>query len=183
MFLRFSVLSRSKAKAFTFKQNIDDCAIISISDVNSPENHFCSNPHIKGICYLRFDDVEFGDINCITEKDALKIVQFVNAMKNKVDLFIVHCEAGVSRSAGVCAAIMTMLEKDDMEIFNNEHFCPNISCYKAVLTAAGKELDEKEIHRKEKHNIQIWCKANDIEPQFPWRDEDEEVLNFEPEIE
>ena len=54
---------------------------------------------------------------------------------------------------------------------------------KAVLTAAGKELDEKEIHRKEKHNIQIWCKANDIEPQFPWRDEDEEVLNFEPEIE
>lgn len=164
--MEFVVLSRPKAKALSYKQDIKDCAIISITDVGTRENVFNHNTHIKGICKLQFDDVEAGDLNAITEEDANKIVNFLNSVKDRVDMIVVHCEAGVSRSAGVCAAAMTILGHDDMQIFDNPKFCPNMSCYRAVLTAAGKELDEKVIEAKEHHNLYLWCKENDIEPNF-----------------
>lgn len=162
----FMVLSREKAKRLSFKYNIPDCAIISITDVGKRENLFQKNPHIKGVCKLQFDDVEKGELCAITENDAKSIVNFVNGMKAHVTLFVVHCEAGVSRSAGVCAAIMCMLGKNDMEIFENPKFAPNMTCYRAVLDAAGIEYDEKIVREKEEYNLDVWRKANDIEVEY-----------------
>ena len=166
--MKFSVLSRPKAKAFSFKPDIDDCAIVSITDVANMPNKFYPNPHIKGVCHLHFDDVEAGELNCITEKDAKQIVNFVNRIKDKVNLIVVHCDAGVSRSAGVCAAIMNMLGRDDVKIFENPRFCPNMTCYRAVLSAAGIEMDEKTIQEKADLNLEAWKK----DMECVWKDRD-----------
>ena len=68
----------------------------------------------------------------IAEKeDAEKIKQFVEA--HKEDSIIVHCDAGVSRSAGIAAALMKFYNGDDTPIFDNPRYCPNMLCYRTML--------------------------------------------------
>ena len=90
-------------------------------------------------CKVKFDDVERGAANCITEADALKIVSFVAEEEKCIDKLIVHCEAGVSRSAGVAAAIMKALYDDDRPVFNNPRYVPNMTCYRTVLNVFYSE--------------------------------------------
>lgn len=47
--------------------------------------------------------------------------------------FIVHCDAGISRSSGVAAAILKAKTGDDSQIFNNPKYRPNMRCYRIVL--------------------------------------------------
>ena len=86
--MKFEVLSREKARKLSFKPDIDDCIIISITDTDASYNHFAKNPHIKAICPIKFDDVDFGETNCITAEDGIKIVNFVNNYVDKVDKII-----------------------------------------------------------------------------------------------
>ena len=104
---------------------------------------------------LVFDDVEWPSKRAISEADALKIVRFCEAMKDKIDLIVVHCEAGVSRSAGVCAALMKIYNNTDMPIFENAKYCPNMSCYRAVLDAYyGKQYSHTNDDKiRSKHKI------------------------------
>ena len=118
--MKIKVLSREKAEIEVF--NIKEpTLIISIRDFKDPDKARVSikNENIKGIVFLNFDDVEENDryYSCITDEDAKKICEAVNEMKDFVTQIIVHCEAGVSRSAGVAAAIGKYLNGDDMFIF------------------------------------------------------------------
>ena len=107
----FSVLSRSGAIAYSFKKDVPKTAIISISDVyaeNIQEEHpaFAKNPQIENVLYLNFNDVEEGEQFAITDEDGRKIADFVRNLPKTTEQILVHCGAGVSRSAGICAAIM-----------------------------------------------------------------------------
>lgn len=154
--IEFEVMSRKKAKDFSFQENIEDCIIISITDVNSNDNCFANNLHIKGILRLKFDDCETNEPNCITKEDAIKIIKFVNNHISNIRKIIVHCEAGVSRSAGVCAALMLIITGSDSQIFDNPRYCPNMSCYRAVMEAYYGSYDQKAANKKIRHNIEIW---------------------------
>ena len=161
--MEFEVLSRSNAKRLSYKPNIKDCIIISITDFGSNPNQFAENPHIKNVIKLQFDDVDFNDNNCITKTDGKKIIDFVNRYVNKVDKIIVHCEAGVSRSAGVCAALMHIINGDDSPIFNNPKFCPNMACYRTVMEAYYDFYNEEEAKSKIVRNIKLWKMANELD--------------------
>ena len=135
--MKIEVMSRQKAKMFSKYSHNEKIAVISISDCDKTFPHLDNNPQ-NGIlfqCKLHFDDVESGGSNCITDKDAVRIASFVNSIKDKADLLIVHCEAGISRSSGVAAAIMKFLHNNDTPIFNNTLFCPNMTCYRKILDA------------------------------------------------
>ena len=163
--MKFTVLSRTKAKKFSFSDIKEKTIIISITDMGSNDNIFNRQQNLLDVCRVKFDDVEKGEENCITENDARKILNFVERYKNKVSHIVVHCEAGVSRSAGVCAALMYILNGSDMEIFDNPKFCPNMTCYRTVLNEYFKEIDEKEIKGKEEHNIEVWKKENGLDDE------------------
>ena len=111
------ILNRKEAKKFSYESHDFKTAIISITDTDKADVIFEKNEAngIRAVLRLKFDDVErdYKNEHCITKEDAENIVKFVNKNKNKVDKFIVHCEAGVSRSAGVGAAIMKALNGDD----------------------------------------------------------------------
>lgn len=116
--MKIKVLSREKAEIEVF--NIKEpTLIISIRDFKDPDKARVSikNENIKGIVFLNFDDVEENDryYSCITD------------------------EAGVSRSAGVAAAIGKYLNGDDMFIFGAPRFSPNITCYRKVLNTFMNE--------------------------------------------
>ena len=166
------ILNRKEAKKFSCESHDFKTAIISITDTDKADVIFEKNEAngIKAVLRLKFDDVErdYKNEHCITKEDAENIVKFVNKNKNKVDKFIVHCEAGVSRSAGVGAAIMKALNGDDWDVFKNPLKCPNMKCYRTVLNAfidAGyfDEDPMEEIKFKEETNIAKWKEFNEID--------------------
>lgn len=75
----------------------------------------------------------------MTDKDAKLITEFAD--KYKDILLIVHCDEGVSRSAGIAAAILRHYTGDDAQIFDNVFsYNPNMWCYFKVLKAFGDEI-------------------------------------------
>ena len=131
--MKIEIMNREDARKESFKKNAPTTAIISISNIAAENNIFNYSEWLKAVLYVNFDDEESYSPNSIKKFDADNICGFVNRIKDKVERIIVHCEAGVSRSAGVGAAIMKFLNGDDMPIFNNGRFRPNMTCYRIVL--------------------------------------------------
>lgn len=85
--------------------------------------------------FVKFDDVEcdFGSYVSMSDEDAKNIVDFV-FKHNDVNNIVVHCDAGISRSAGVAAALSKIFNNDDMEYFDPESiYSPNMCCYNEIL--------------------------------------------------
>ena len=127
------VMNRKEAEKYSFRTHFDESAMISVS---TPDERYNLNIYgslynrIKRILRLEFDDVDRGSL-AMTEEDAASIAEFVE--ENKGRTIIVHCDAGISRSAGIAAAIMKHYNGDDSPIFNNPWYCPNMLCYRMVL--------------------------------------------------
>lgn len=99
----------------------------------------------------------------MTRQDADNIIQFVNQHINEVEQIIVHCGAGISRSAGVCAALMMIINGDDSAIFDNGQYCPNMHCYRLVLESYFGYYDKEAAEEKYRRNIIEWRKAQDLD--------------------
>ena len=158
--MKFTVMNKHQARGYTYKTHDHNYIIISINNTNDGYNKF--NPDTKELIAVRsffFDDVEKDEENCITSTDADNIIKFINKHMD-VDECIVHCEAGVSRSAGVAAALMLIVNGSDKDIFDNPKYCPNRTCYTEILNAYYGSYNEDEIEEKYKHNIEIWRKYN-----------------------
>lgn len=143
--MNVTVLSRSEAIKYCWKKHDGPTIMISISNpyaeyssvpLQSPQNG------IKAILRLRFEDAEgpseepgsiIRESDLITEHDA-KLIKTLLGMHPDTDI-IVHCDAGVSRSAGIAAAILKHRTGDDSRIFGNPRYNPNMLCYRTVLDA------------------------------------------------
>lgn len=127
------VMDRVDAIRYSYRPQEQKSAVISISSpAFSYREHIYPSPYngIVSVLRLCFDDVDGGK-DCITESDAEAVKRFVNAHKDK--LIIVHCDAGISRSAGIAAALMKFYNGDDTPIFDNPKYCPNMLCYRTML--------------------------------------------------
>lgn len=153
---RFRVLSRKAARKHSKKKNLQNCVIISINDTYDTPNQFHPNANIKDVLYLSFNDVSSVDNDCMSPEHAKAILDFVHKWHGKVELIIVHCRAGKSRSSGICAAIMRVLGYDDREIFANPRFCPNMHCYKLVLKAHYGKYCVRDISKRAFMNFSSW---------------------------
>ena len=83
-----------------------------------------------GHCYACTDAI---DIILFDEGMAQQILDFIDSFKDKFDMIVVHCEAGISRSAGVASALSLILNKTDQYYF--DHYCPNMRVYRYILNA------------------------------------------------
>lgn len=136
------VLSRMNAEKLSYKDYSSDKVIISISTPGDEEAEFDkNNKTIKDILYLEFYDISYNSQEIfkgyapMTDEDAVKIRDFVLKWKNKVNTIWVHCDAGISRSAGVAAGILEALGKDNSYIFDSKMYFPNLLCYRKTLNA------------------------------------------------
>lgn len=142
--INIEILSRTNMIDFSFHVHKERIAVISISDIDKGSPEVFNNPE-NGIIeqlQLHFDDVEIGKPNCITDEIAEKIAAYINRVRNNAGKVIVHCEAGISRSAGVGARIIKFLNDNDMFVFNNPRFRPNMTCYRKVLNALIDSSDD-----------------------------------------
>lgn len=136
--MNFQIFSRSDAKRFSYSVK-EPCIIISITDPDKLLNNFAATAKIIDVCRLQFDDVDRetkrGAETLMSFDDAMKIKRFVERYKNRVNTIVVHCEAGISRSAAVAAAIGKYLNGDDSFVFDNPKYYPNMHCYSTTLKA------------------------------------------------
>lgn len=105
--------------------------LISITDINS--EHPRHSKYFIDVLKLKFDDVD-SDKNGISMNNnhASSILSFIENYNNTINSIVVNCDAGLSRSAGVGAALSKILTGDDSHIF---HFKPflNKHCYRTLL--------------------------------------------------
>lgn len=124
-------------------------AIISITDPDKELADFAPNQNRIDILSLQFYDLEdirdemaledaaeyvntFGH-GLFSNAQAVQIVDFVERIKDKVNGILIHCEAGVSRSAAVAAAIELMLNGSSDRIFNDRRYSPNLYVYTKLI--------------------------------------------------
>lgn len=113
--------------------------ILSITDPERPEATFAASPQQKAILRLQFHDksgpraVASGK-TAMTREQARTIIAFVQAHLTEAQLIICQCEAGISRSAAVAAALSRILQAEDSFFF--EHYAPNEWIYQTLLKAA-----------------------------------------------
>lgn len=106
--------------------------------------------------YLQFDDVDNENIAGCTpmnETQAQLIADFVDEFRAAdANRLVVTCSAGISRSAGVAAALHEALDWEirnayESNVFTDGKFSPNMRCYRMVLRAMGCDVTPEELER------------------------------------
>lgn len=143
--IQIEVLSRTKARKRFFGGHIDGVACIAITDYYA-QSRFSRSVYPAKSLFLQFDDVEreHDGYIPIDQKQAEQIAKFIRMIyaDEYVHTIVVHCEAGISRSAGVAAAILKWWIGDDSPIFDNNYYRLNMRCYRMVLNALFGDLEE-----------------------------------------
>ena len=149
-------------------------AIISITLSDILFNKQMKHPHL---IIVKEDLDETFPLNVIEDfgglfdkHDANKVKEFVEEHINKVDYFLIHCDAGVSRSRGVAAALGFVFNNDGREHFDNG--LPNPVIFKEVLAAFGMKKDYPE----RQPSFCMWC-GERITGTFGWREN--ELIHIE----
>jgi len=156
--MRVDIYSLNQAVSFShaFDKKHIIISIISPQLYGNPIKKvgFKDNPKRIATLHLQFYDIDsskeltkmsYNELvaqygpGIFSEYQAQQIIDFVEKYKDQVELIVIHCEAGISRSAAVGAAIMKQLTGDDSKIFNNKMFLPNMFIYSTILKTWNKE--------------------------------------------
>lgn len=145
------VLNRDQAEKLVPQEK---CAIISITDFEEDIVKFEYNNNIKGVLRLHFLDED--DMSYVRNKskdthrlfstgDAIKILNFVDEMIDKIEVLYIHCFAGWSRSPAIAAAICDIyeLETNTRWFFQ---YSPNVFVYRKLMNANTFRTELKEVN-------------------------------------
>lgn len=139
--LSFLVLGRHEIE--TAKIDVP-YAVVSVTDPEREAAILAESPNHRAILRLSFHDksglraAALGK-TAMTAADAQAILDFVSAHLHEVKLIVCQCEAGISRSAAIAAALSRILQNNDSFFFT--HYAPNDYIYKTLLKAAGISYD------------------------------------------
>ncbi len=151
--ISIGVLSRFDASQYCKDPHKTDSAIISISTPNVDYHGLEIEPTDKNrviaILSLEFMDADYPGDNDVygnpttisdlmSDEDAKTVVDFVEQYKDK--RILVHCDAGISRSSAVAAAILKHYTGNDDMIFDSRWYNPNRWVYRKVLEAFESEV-------------------------------------------
>lgn len=129
----FLILSREGAEQYKFDA---PHICISVRDPGSEKANLSPNLIRLDALYLEFHDLDEAlpgmDSSLIfNDNHARDILGMYRRYVDKVDGFIINCEAGISRSAGIGAALAKITGYDDSLFFKK--FCPNRRVYRMLL--------------------------------------------------
>ncbi|MGC4044499.1 MAG: phosphotransferase [Armatimonas sp.] len=136
--MNFVIYSRSQAGK---RAPAEPHATISITTPKLPEAILVESDLRQGVLRLSFTDTgDYGqpirDDILFDQVDAEAILRFADQHRHTVGCFVVHCEAGASRSPGVGAALCTLLGGDDASFFAN--YAPNRYVRRELIDYARK---------------------------------------------
>jgi predicted protein tyrosine phosphatase len=109
------------------------CAIVSIDDYGFSHTKLYEGPSIVGIHRMMFADLDGEDDwqqdYLARAEDFEGLKEFIDDVSDKINLLIVHCAAGFSRSPAVTAAIEEYLGLPNT-IWGSDLYKPNMHVYK-----------------------------------------------------
>lgn len=116
--------------------------VISITTSPLDQARLPATPACLGILRLAFFDSDLppeddGPEGLFSQADARQIWDFVLAHQAQVTCLVLHCNAGVSRSPGVAAALARVLLGDDADFF--ARYQPNSRVYRILLDVYAAE--------------------------------------------
>ncbi len=122
------VLNLDNAEEFT--SNSPWGAISVVSEGQWPK---LSTENRVGILYLAFWDIEglIPGYKRMTEEQAEQILKFADEIWDKAECLLIHCEAGISRSPAIAAALSRIKVGHDGGYFITHH--PNRWVYSTLL--------------------------------------------------
>lgn len=109
--------------------------IISITSSPDDQARLPASPQCRGVLRLVFPDLDAPSPGMPSPlfgvEHARAIWDFVERRPDDVERIVLHCDAGVSRSPAVAAAIAKCLTGDDAELFRR--YRPNMRVYRTLL--------------------------------------------------
>ena len=144
--MNVTVMNRKNAVQYSKQKNSEHTVMISISDprmIYESEAIVNKENGILDILRLSFSDADHKGLDVygnyvdesdlMTDEDARKVADFVQKYTDVT--ILVHCDAGISRSAGVAAAILKYYTGEDSKVFKSGRYYPNMWCYRKTLNA------------------------------------------------
>lgn len=118
--------------------------LISVRNPELEKVKLPDNPNRIAELYLDFDDIDkdIEGFKRFTIEDAKAILGLLKVTLPYINTVIVNCEAGISRSAGIGAALSILLgvpEKDEKFFDPKGKFKPNRFVYRTLLDVAMGE--------------------------------------------
>ena len=132
--MKFLTLSQKQIKNSAIYNSIKEKhVVISITSAEDEEITIPFNTHRVSQLYLKFDDVQDIDSRYIyfDRSMANQILEFVEKYINSVSLIIVQCQAGLSRSVAIAAALSKIINYTDDNIYTKG--IPNMFVYTTLL--------------------------------------------------
>ena len=176
--MNIKVMSRQEALAYSYKQDVDNYIIVSISCPDETGPIFYTPSKLKdikrkGILRLWFNDIDRPYENKEPkEEQFIGLKAFIDTFKDNPEIkdIIVHCAAGISRSSAVAAAICQYLSLNELDIiWSNYRYVPNTLVYKLALKELGLKWCEEQfayylaMNKLERDKLEI---PEDIENLF-----------------
>jgi len=132
--MKILALSREAVEDFVANHRDRKLAVISITDPKSKLAKIRDLPILR----LQFHDIEKNypiSSECgikFTTLMAEEIIGFVDRIKDISEILVIHCEAGISRSAATAAAISRILNLDVSRYFKYPYI-PNKLVYQTIM--------------------------------------------------
>lgn len=134
--------------------------VVSIATGEHPN---LTTESVADVLRVAFDDVEsddeFDGCRCMTCEDADAIIDFFIATPNDCTL-IVQCDGGVSRSAGIAAALLHIDGEREDCILMNQMMCPNKLCFEKTLQSYYNHMIS---HLMKKFDVNEYLHARSLE--------------------
>lgn len=124
--------------------------LVSITSPDGDRPPLPDNPAREDVLWMQFHDVEDdgdtvsrwlrrnGVAPCFfNDAMALEVAKFISAHPD-VEAVVVNCEAGVSRSSGLAAAVLKHKNGNDDQVMLDDRYHPNKLVYSKVLSALGE---------------------------------------------
>ena len=131
--MKFKVLSEREIKDFTYNEKY---VVISIRSPHTYPVELLDDQNRLATLCTAFSDIDRALVGypkqiLMTKTQSKEILSFYRFYRHKVDTVVVNCEAGISRSSAVAAALAKTEAQDDSEFFKK--YIPNRFVYRMIL--------------------------------------------------
>jgi len=114
--------------------------IISITSAPTDKATLPTNKETLAVLRLAFPDYDtpseaFPESELFSRTQAMQIWETVLRHRRNAQRVIVHCEAGISRSSAVAAALSRVFVGNEKEFFTGK-YSPNMRVYRMLIEAA-----------------------------------------------
>jgi predicted protein tyrosine phosphatase len=131
------VLDEEKIKKYYIRENH---IVISVASPNTKYPELPKSESRMGLLQLTFSDVDKEidnpKVSLFNQKHAKSILDFFQCYKRIIKTVICQCEAGISRSSAIAAALSKIIGQSDDKYF--KYYIPNRFIYRLLLEEGTK---------------------------------------------